>query len=276
MSANGTDAAPLNFREDDGVFVIEVGSRPVNALSPTLLAALNEAFDACVETGARALVIASAVDGFYAAGADIKTIVDADLESFAAYGRDLRGTVERIPALGLPSIAAVEGRALGGGAELAMACTLRVGSQACSFGLPEVKIGLVPSAGATQRLPRLVGRGRALELMLSGREIDAAEAAAVGLLDRTVAAGAALEKALDLAGQLSAFSRDAIAAVIEGVDDSYVLPLAAGLSREAARMDELFCGHDAHEGLRAFVEKRPPKFGATENDVGRQGARDGN
>ncbi|MCW2952005.1 MAG: Enoyl-CoA hydratase/isomerase [Conexibacter sp.] len=250
----------VRWSEQDAVFVVRLGRPPVNALGPPLIDGLDAALDEFEAREGRVLVLVSDVPGFFAAGADIKAMVGLDLEAFAAYGRRLRAAVERIPALERPSIAAVEGRALGGGMELALACTLRVGGADCRMGLPEAKIGLVPSAGATQRLPRYVGRGRALELMLTGREIDADEAGRIGLIDRAAAAGEAEADAVALARQLRGLSAPALRDIVRGVDDAYELPLAAGLTREAARVDALYCGPDAREGLRAFVEKRPPEF----------------
>jgi enoyl-CoA hydratase len=250
----------VDVTDEDGVFVVRMRRPPVNALGMPLIESLDAALDEFAARSGRVLVIGSAVPGFFAAGADIKKMVGCDLEEFTAYGRALRAVVERVARLDRPSIAAVEGRALGGGMELALAATIRVGSGAARFGLPEAKIGLIPSAGATQRLPRFVGRGRALELMLSGREFDADEAHLVGVVDRLVPAGQAESEAIALAHQLSVLSLPALRDIMRGVDDAQELPLDAGLVREAARVDVLFTGPDAQEGLRAFVDKRTPKF----------------
>ena len=141
-----------------------------------MITGVNAALDAFAESAARALVVTSAIDGFFAAGADIKLMAAADTDAFSAYGTSLRRLLGRIAGLDRPSIAAIDGRALGGGLELALACSLRIGSSRVFLGLPEPKLGLIPGAGGTQRLPRLVGRGRALEIMLTGREVCAAEA----------------------------------------------------------------------------------------------------
>src|ERR1700691_2009862 len=138
---------------------------------------------------AKVLVLASAVEGFFAAGADIKHMSAVDSASFREYGDALRGALERLAALPLVSVAAIDGLALGGGLELAMACTVRVGAARARLGLPEVKLGLIPGAGGTQRLPRLIGRGRALDLMLTGRQIQADEAYWIGLIDRLAKPG---------------------------------------------------------------------------------------
>jgi enoyl-CoA hydratase/carnithine racemase len=156
--------------------------------------------------------------------------------------------------------AAIEGRALGGGLELALACTLRIGSVSARLGLPEAKLGLIPGAGGTQRLPRLVGRGRALDMMLTAREAEAADALAIGLLDRVTEPGGALKQALELAGPFGAMSRPALTAVLRCVDDAAELPLAEGMAREAARVADLFDSPDGREGLAAFIAKRPASF----------------
>lgn len=260
MAENGDSGAVVTWTEDDGVFILRLRRPPVNALGLPLVDGIGSALDRFTEASGRILVISSDVAGFFAAGADIKKMVACDLAEFAAYGRALRAAVERIAAMDQPSIAAVEGRALGGGMELALATTIRVGSETAGFGLPEARIGLIPSAGATQRLPRFVGRGRALELMLSGREFGADEAHRIGVLDRVVPAGHAEGEAVALARQLSGLSQPALRDIMRGVDDAQELPLEAGLVREAARVDVLFTGPDAQEGMQAFVDKRAPKF----------------
>jgi enoyl-CoA hydratase len=144
--------------------------------------------------------------------------------------------------------------------ELALACSLRVVGTAAQFGLPEAKIGLIPSAGGTQRLPRYVGRGRALDLMLTARSVGGDEALRIGLADRVVPEGQARESALALAAQLASLSRSALRDVIRCVDNSFDLPLEQGLAEEVSRVEGLFDGPDGLEGMRAFLEKRPPRF----------------
>lgn len=241
-------------------FLVTMGNAPVNALAPGLLDGLDAALDAFMTSQARVLVIASAVRGFFAAGADIKTMAGIDRPGFVAYGKRLRAVVERVSALERPVVAVIEGRALGGGLELALACSLRVAGGAAQLGLPEAKIGLIPSAGATQRLPRYVGRGRALELMLTARPVDAEEALRIGLVDRLAPTGQALDAALALAAEMATLSLPALRDVIRCVDDSFDLPLSEGLAREVRRVEGLFDGPDGLEGMRAFLEKRPPRF----------------
>jgi enoyl-CoA hydratase/carnithine racemase len=199
-------------------------------------------------------VVSSAVDRFFAAGADIKHMAAIDAASFTAYGDRMRAINDRLAAAPFLSVAAVDGLALGGGLELAMAATMRVSGPRARYGLPEVKLGLIPGAGGTQRLPRLVGRGRALDIMLTGRQVPAAEALAIGLADRLT------EAALALAGELAGASLPAQRAVVAAVDVASDLPLGTGLDFEAERVQELFESGEAAEGIAAFTEKRPPRF----------------
>ncbi|MGQ0841920.1 enoyl-CoA hydratase/isomerase family protein [Actinokineospora sp.] len=245
-----------------GVVVVTMDQRPANALGPPILDGLSAALDAADRRGeVRTIVLTSAIPGFFAAGADIKHMSAIDADSFTAYGDGLRGVLDRLAGSARITIAAVEGLALGGGLELAMACTLRVAGADAKFGLPEVRLGLIPGAGGTQRLPRLVGRGRAIDIMTTARQVPADEAKAIGLVDRLADACSAREAALDLAGQLGAMSLPALGAVIRTVDAAFDLPLDEGFRYEVAQVQELFeCG-EAKEGITAFLEKRASRFG---------------
>lgn len=260
MSATDTPAVTWNIA-DGGIMTITLQRRPANALGPAIIEGLNAALDAADTAGTvKVAVMQSNIPGFFAAGADIKHMSSVDAESFTAYGDTLRGALDRIAAPERITIAAVEGMALGGGLELAMACTLRVGAASAKFGLPEVKLGLIPGAGGTQRLPRLVGRGRALDIMLSARQVNADEAHSMGLIDRLVADGQAAAVALELAAELTTMSLPAQQAVIRTVDAAFDMPLQEGFRYEVTQEQQLFeCG-EAKEGITAFLEKRAPKF----------------
>ena len=255
------DCAVVTWDRDGAVVEVVLDGPPANALGLRILDGLNAAMDYAQAVGAKVIVVASAVDGFFAAGADIKHMSAVDPASFRRYGDTLRGTVERLAALPLMSVAAIDGLALGGGLELAMACTLRVGAPRARLGLPEVKLGLIPGAGGTQRLPRLVGRGRALDLMLTGRQIQADEAYWIGLIDRLAEPGtSAKATAWQLALELAAASTPAQLAVVRTVDAAYDRPLPHGLSFEVEQIQELFERGEAAEGIRAFIDKRTPEF----------------
>ena len=249
-------------RAGDRVLRVTLRRPPANALGLPLIDGLNQALDEVAGAPAvKTIIVDSEVPGFFAAGADIKYMAKAGAADFAAYGRALRAVLGRLAAPQWLSIAAVEGLALGGGLELALACTLRVAGAEARFGLPEVKLGLIPGAGGTQRLPRLVGRGHALDIMLTGRQVAADEAYRMGLVSRLVAAGQAGPAALSLAAELGGPSRAAQQAVIRTVDASYETPLPDGLAYEADQVQALFGGEEAKEGIAAFIEKRPPNFG---------------
>jgi enoyl-CoA hydratase len=244
-----------------GIMRVTLASSPANALGLAIVGGLSKALDAAdADSDIRMLVIESSVAGFFAAGADIKLMSSIDVEGFADYGDALRATLDRIAKPGRLSIAAVEGVALGGGLELAMACTLRVAGSAAKFGLPEVALGLIPGAGGTQRLPRLVGRGRALDIMLTARQVEADEALAIGLVDRVVDAGTAVEAATTLATSLIRASALAQAAVVRTVDAAFDRPLVDGMALERDEVGSLFEHGDGREGIAAFVEKRRPNF----------------
>ena len=237
-----------------------MASPPANALSPALLDGLHAAIDAAEAAGnVKVMIMSSALDGFFAAGADIKHLAKIDAESFAVYGARMRAVNDRIPAAPWLTVAAVDGLALGGGLELAMACTLRVSGPRARYGLPEVKLGLIPGAGGTQRLPRLVGRGRALDIMLTARQVPADEALAIGLVDR-LAEGDVTAEALALAEELSRASLPAQRAVVAAVDAAFDLPIEAGFKYEADQEQSLFEEGEAAEGITAFVAKRSPRF----------------
>lgn len=243
-----------------GVLVATMDSRPANALGPAIIDGLNALLDEAARRDTRVLVLTSAIPGFFAAGADIKHMGTVDAASFTEYGDRLRGAVERLAGADLISIAAVEGVALGGGLELAMAATMRVSGADARYGLPEVRLGLIPGAAGTQRLPRLVGRGRAIDIMATARQVPADEAKAIGLVDRLVPAGEARDAALQLAAQLAGLSRPALAAVVRTVDAAFDLPFADGTRYEVEQIQELFETGEAREGITAFLEKRSPKF----------------
>lgn len=243
-----------------GILVVTMDRGPANALGIPLLDGIRSAITAAEEAGdVKVMVLTSALGGFFAAGADIKHMSTIDAESFLAYGDQMRAVNDRLAAAPFISIAAVDGLALGGGLELAMACTMRVSGPSSKFGLPEVKLGLIPGAGGTQRLPQLVGRGRALDIMLTARQVDATEARSMGLVDR-LTGGDVVKEALALANELVSSSLPAQLAVVRTVDAAFELPLADGIAFERAQEQGLFEHGEAAEGIEAFIAKRPPNF----------------
>jgi enoyl-CoA hydratase/carnithine racemase len=251
----------VTWNRDGAVVEVALDGPPANALGPEIISGLHAAMDSADVASAKVLVLTSAVNGFFAAGADIKHMSSVDAASFREYGDGLRGAVERLAALPLVSVAAIDGLALGGGLELAMACTMRVAATGARLGLPEVKLGLIPGAGGTQRLPRLVGRGRALDIMLTGRQVEADEAYWIGLIDRLAEPGvSARAAAWQLAHELVTASTPAQLAVVRTVDAASDLALDDGLRYEVEQVQALFERGEAEEGLRAFIDKRAPEF----------------
>jgi enoyl-CoA hydratase/carnithine racemase len=244
-----------------GITRIDLSRAPANALGLPILRGLDAALDAAEVAGdVKILIIASTVPGFFAAGADIKLMASADFAGFEEYGDALRATIERVAASEILTIAAIEGVALGGGLELAGACTMRVAGADARFGVPEVRLGLIPGAGGTQRLPRLIGRARAIDLILTARQMEAPEALAVGLIDRLVDAGGALDAAMELADQLGKSSHQALLAGLRSVNAAEELSLAEGNAFERTQIGRLFTDGEGREGIAAFVEKRKPDF----------------
>jgi enoyl-CoA hydratase len=196
----------------------------------------------------------------FVAGADISELEPLDQRAAQALMLRGQGVFNRLEAMPKPVIAAVNGFALGGGCELAMACHFRIASDAAKFGQPEVKLGLIPGYGGTQRLPRLVGKGRALQLLMTGEIIDSAEALRLGLVNRVVPAADLMRTAQEMMKVILANAPLAIAGCIEMVNGGYDLPLGDALALEAQAFGKLAATEDKREGTRAFLEKRAPSF----------------
>jgi len=208
----------------------------------------------------RAVVVTGAGDKAFVAGADIAELAALTPEAARLLAQRGQHVFDLVSHLGKPVIAAVNGYALGGGCELAMACTLRVAADTARFGQPEVNLGLLPGYGGTQRLTRLIGQGRALELLLRGHAIDAQEAWRIGLVDRVVPAGELMPAARALAIELASKPPLAVRAILEAVTRGLDMPLTEALAHEAALFGLTAATEDMREGTRAFLEKRPPVF----------------
>lgn len=241
----------------DGVALVTLDQpEALNALSFALLAQLDVVLAVLDDDEAcRAIVITGAGDRAFAAGADIRELAAETPESM--HQGDRLAAVDRVGRLRTPVIAAVRGFVLGGGAELAMACDMLVAGDNAQFGQPEVRIGIIPGAGGTQRLARAIGRARAMELILTGRRINAAEADRMGLVTMVVPAAETVAKALELAAKIAAMPRLAVQAAKAAVNAAQALPLDEGLRYERDRFEALFATEDQREGMIAFLEKRP-------------------
>ena len=255
-AAGGESPADVT-RQVDGVALLTIDRPEVrNALSFDLLdqlAAGLEALDA--DPGCRAIVLTGAGDRAFAAGADIRELAGQSPISLVAGNRF--AAWDRIGRIRTPLIAAVRGHALGGGCELAMACDMIVAGEDARFGQPEINLGVMPGAGGTQRLTRAIGKAKAMELVLTGRTIDAFEAERLGLVTCVVPSEETLDKALDLAARIASLPALAVQAAKESILRAFELPLSEGLEFERRRFFTVFASEDQKEGMAAFVEKRP-------------------
>ena len=230
----------------------------LNALNATLrneLLGAVEAFDADADVGC---ILITGSDKAFAAGADIKEMADKSyIDIFRA---DYAADYERLTRVRKPVIAAVAGFALGGGCELAMMCDFIIAADNAKFGQPEIKLGIIPGIGGTQRLTRAVGKAKAMDLILTGRMMDAAEAERSGLVARVVPAASLMEEAIKIAETIAAMSQPSLLAAKEAVNRSFETSLAEGVRFERRVFHALFATKDRKEGMAAFIEKRPPRF----------------
>lgn len=253
----------LLFETDDAGIALVTVNRPEkrNALSAEVVAELHDAFERIgAEAGIRAAIVTGAGEKAFVAGADVQELATLSPVEARAYSLRGQAAFRKLETLGKPSVAAVNGYALGGGLELAMACTVRFASDNAQFGQPEVKLGIIPGFGGTGRLPRLVGRGRALELLLSGDPIAAAEAHRIGLVGAVVPQADLLSYSRAWLAKALANAPLALGLVMEAVDVGLDTGLEAGLRFEAAAFALCAATGDGREGTRAFLEKRRPVF----------------
>lgn len=258
MSSESTTVLHVE-RAASGVATLTLDRPKVNAMSPELITALQDAVDRlAVDPEVRALLIKGA-NGRFCAGADIEVMSDHTRETYRAMRRevDVEDALERC---GKPVVVAIERWALGGGAELALACDVRVMGRSAQFGFPEVDLGLFPGAGGTQRLTRLVGPSRAFWLLATGHRLSSDEALADGIATEVVDDDRVVARATEIAEQLAAGPTVAIGLVKELVYDCWGRPLAAGLDAEGEAVFRVLATDDLREGFAAFREKREPRF----------------
>ena len=245
--------------ERDGAVAVVAVDRPdaMNALDqPTLAELRNRLTELAGDTGVRAVVLTGAGERAFVAGADIKAMSEMDVDQARAWGALGHETARLIETMPKPVIAAINGFALGGGCELALACDIRYASSAAKLGQPEVSIGIIPGWGGTQRLPRVVGIGLAKELIMTGRLVGADEALGIGLVNAVFPPDELMPKALELAGALAAKSPLVLAAAKEAMSRTF----HGDLDAEAQAFAQLFGSEDQKEGMAAFIEKRAPEF----------------
>jgi len=251
------DAYVLTQRDGDGVARVQLNRPPMNPLSRAMLAELRDVARALAADASLKAVVVTGSDKAFAAGADIDEFGDQDAARGITAGfREAFDAVAEIPR---PVVAAIRGYALGGGLELALACDLRVAADSARVGQPEILLGIIPGAGGTQRLTRLIGPARTKDLVWSGRQVRAEEAIAIGLVDKVVPADDVVHTAQHWAAELAKGAVVAMGLAKRAVDDGLGRPLAEGLDLEADAFVEVFATEDAAIGVQSFREHGPGK-----------------
>ena len=248
----------LRYIDEFAVLTID-RQEALNALSFELIGKIGDAIDATGASAARALIVTGAGTKAFCAGADIKELVGRSLADQKAGAELGQAAFAKLDRLRIPSIAMINGYAFGGGLELALACSFRLATANAKVGLPEIKLGLIPGYGGTQRLPRLIGEARALEMILTGKTVNAQEAVSYGLVNRIVELPA-LEAAIAFAREFTGYGQLAVQFAREAVQRAASTTLSEGLRTEADLSTLAYRTADANEGMQAFLEKRPARF----------------
>lgn len=249
----------LLLSREDAIAVITLNRPPANAISEALIRELNHALNELREDdGVRAVVITGSGDRIFCGGADLGSAFSGgDVEAFIRFGNSVMRKIERFSK---PIVAAINGHAMGGGCEIAMACHLRLLKETARMGQTESNLGIIPGYGGTQRLPRLIGRTKALEFLLLGTQIPAQECLALGLVNRLCREGETLNDAKALARHLARRAPLATAAIIKAVDEGLESPMARSIDVELDAFMPTLRSEDAAEGIQAFFAKREPEF----------------
>lgn len=252
----------LLLEKSEGIALITINNpQALNALTGMMFQSLEQILLSLESDDAvRVVLLTGAGEKAFVAGGDIRFLDSLDVEGARAFALQAQALYARIENFPKPVIAVINGYALGGGCELAMACDLRIAAESARLGQPEVKLGIIPGFAGTQRLARLVGKGRAKELVFTGEMIDAREAMRIGLVNRVVPAERLMEEARAVAAKMLDKSASAIRIAKEAIDNGLEMDFARGSRYEAELFALCFATADAREGLKAFVEKRPPRF----------------
>ncbi len=254
------DLETLLFETKGAVGVITLNrTEQMNSLDGQLLRELGELLDKCESDGSIGALVLSGGKKLFCAGADVKYVTSLEtINDFLAFSRLTRETFHKIEVLSKPVIAAIGGAALGGGLEMALCCDLRVASEKAKLGLPEAKLGAMPGAGGTQRLPRLIGPALAKQLIFTGNFITATEAYRIGLVNEVTTPEDCLIKAVELASEISERAPLALQAIKKSINTGLQVDLESGLNYEAECTKCVVGSEDHHEGFRSFIEKRKP------------------
>jgi enoyl-CoA hydratase len=254
----------VSWSKEEGIATIVIDNPPVNVLSYDVMEQLAAVADEIEQDDEVIVVlITGAGEKAFVAGGDIKSFPEwmgKGVEYAEGKSLWLQHPFNKIEKLSKPVIAVINGVALGGGCELALACDLRVMEEHAQIGLPEIKLGLFPGAGGTQRLPRLIGAARAKEIMFTGEPLTAGEALRIGLVNHIAPRGEGLDKARELASKITRFSLPALSLMKQSIDEGLSHSLEEGLRIEAKNFGRVFQTKDVREGVEAFIEKRAPRF----------------
>lgn len=246
---------------EDSLAILTIDHPPVNTLNPEILDQLDEIFNQLAQNpDIRVAILTGQGEKAFVAGADIKQFPELDEKAgkaLAAHGQEILNKISQLP---FPVICAINGFALGAGCELSLACDIRIASKNAKFGLPEVGLGIIPGYGGTQRLAKLVGIGKAKELIFSGELISAEEAYRIGLVERLVPVGESLNSAKELANQIAKKGPIAVQKAKQAIEQGSSMSIQEGLKLEAMLFSQLCETEDKNEGARAFLEKRTPNF----------------
>jgi enoyl-CoA hydratase len=257
-----------------GVARMEINNPPMNALSWSVLGEIRDTLLAAIHDEEVRVIVFTGAGKVFIAGADISELNDFTTAQEGAEslinGQELSNLMMHADK---PIIAAINGFCLGGGMEMALACHIRLADETATLGLPEIKLGIIPGYGGTQRTPRLIGRARALELILSGNFINGKQAEAYGLVNRAVPKGTVVEEAMKLAKDISSKSRIAVGAAIRAVGEGSAMDLHTGMKLERELFGICYASEDKKEGVAAFLEKRTPKFRDRGDNNGQQHSR---
>jgi enoyl-CoA hydratase len=248
----------------NSIATITIDNPPVNVMDANVCEQLSHAVDEIkADAAVKAVILTGAGEKVFVAGGDIKSFPDwmgIGIEEAKQKSLWLQAPLNKLEQLPIPTIAAINGAAFGGGCELALSCDMRIAEEHAKIGLPEIKLGLFPGAGGTQRLPRLIGKARAKEMIFTGEPLTAEEAKQIGLVNHVVPRGKALEKAIEIAERITRFSLPALTFAKRSIDDGYERTLEEGLVIEAEYFGHVFQTKDVKEGVEAFIQKREPVF----------------
>jgi enoyl-CoA hydratase len=251
----------VRIEKNGGIATVTIDNPPLNILNSKVTKKLGEVFeDLNHDPEVVVVILTGNGEKAFMAGADIREFpgwMEKGVRESSRVTQEVFGAIDNSPK---PTIALLNGITLGGGCELSLTCDIRIAEEQTIIGLPEIKLGLFPGAGGTQRLPRLVGEAKAKEIMFKGEPLTAQEALSIGLVNQVVPKGSGLEAARKLAEKISSYSIQALSRIKRAVDEGMELTLEAGIRREAELFEEVFKTEDIKEGVQAFIQKRTPQF----------------